>query len=173
MKPLIPPKTEIVLKTLKRLEELEINIDFDIASVVVAAYEDVIRNSSQGKEHLVELFNMKWVQGQSDEVYEVIDGMGRKQEEIPGNDAWLLQTLVARGEFLPMQQVRRIQIEAKGCEKCGIMAHCMKKVQGEQTCNHCLISDEFLRNEGNPTKCRECTKVLCEYHPSRNGRWTA
>lgn len=173
MNPLSPPNQSIVLRVLKRLEMLGINIDLETASVLIAAYEDVIRHSNEGKKHLVEIFEMKWVQGQSDEIFEITDGMGRVQESVPGHDAWFLQTLVARGDFVPMRQVRRVEIEAKGCEKCGIMAHCVRSVRGESSCNHCLLGDDLLRNEGDPMKCRECTKVLCEYHPSRDSRCTA
>lgn len=179
MRSLNPPNPEIVQRVRTRLEELNINLNQEVIAVVAAAYDDVVQHTNIGKQHLVNLFEMEWSQGQSDETYEVLDGMGRAQEKVNGKDVWLLKTLVAKGQFLTSRQIARVQIEVIGCDKCGIMSHCTRQIRDrhsshtERVCNHCLILDDTLRDQGDTRQCKECTKALCEYHPSRSAVRTA
>jgi len=155
------------------LSELGIDIDSDLVSVVVAAYEKHLTSGFEGKQHIVDLFSFDWEQGDSDTHYQTISGMGELSEEVNGKDMYFLKTAVIRGEFVPMKNLVSRPIEKKACDGCAGIAHCTKTVLSpyngkvETQCNHCLIHDERMRQEGDPSGCRECNVTMCDHNPNR------
>lgn len=172
--PLNPPSPLPVSKVLKRLNELGINISPDVISVVIAAYEDQLKNNYELKSHIVELFDFSWKKGDSDKRYNILDGFNRTVETLAGDDIYILRAVVAKRKFVHPSRISENQMDLEACEACGILSHCTKVVTNkhngrlESICNHCLVYDEQMRDEGDRSKCHNCTKLMCEHNPNNN-----
>lgn len=174
---LSPPNPEVASWIASRLEDLEIHYDRDMISVVVAAYEDILRNNFEAKGHLASMLNFDWRRGESDKKYEVFDPQTGDHEVTKGNDITFMHATIHKSKFIPSNHIREIQIELEGCDGCGILSHCTKEIRNkisdrlEKICNHCLVYDDQLRGEGDLSLCSGCTKTMCEHHPTAKRRF--
>lgn len=159
------------------MEERGIPLPNDEVAVVIAALEDWIKNTNQGKEYVVSLFGFDWTHGSSEHNYEIQDRYGRPTEVLKADQIYFLQAAVAKGDFLPMSQINAVPLSKTGCDKCGILSHCTRKLTENSkevsVCNHCL---QFVENPdhrslgGGLRECEGCSAMGCEYHPSVNRR---
>lgn len=144
-------------------------IPSDEVAIVIAAMENWIKGSVQGKEYIVDLLGFDWTRGSPEVNYDVKDQYGRFQR-LKSEQVYFLQTAVAKGEFLPPSQLVMTPVEKNGCDKCGILAHCNRTSKGESICNRCLQYTEDRELGGGLKECEACTALGCEHHPMRDQR---
>jgi hypothetical protein len=155
-----------------RVEEFGIYADPDMVAVTVAAMLEWITTTTAGKSYFVQLFGFDWSTGHSDRTYELTES----RELVKGEDITFLRTAIVRGMFVPPGSILVEKADKKGCDDCGILAHCTREVREhtgalKSICNQCLTlsqNADWNRNSGGSKECERCTVVLCEHHPSKN-----
>ena len=160
------------------LEERGIDIPADHIAVVMAAFENWIRTTREGKEHVVNLFGFDWAAGDPALAYEFRDEYGRVLDRIKSDQIYFLQAAVAKGEFVPLSQITTVPVEKHGCDACGILSHCTRVIKDSRgkdmrVCNHCLQFNDESDNRslsGGHKECESCTATLCEYNPAKERR---
>lgn len=152
-----------------------IDVPEDLTAVVIAEFENWLKNSLQGKEHIISLCGFDWKESSPEFKYIIHDLYGRPIETLKNDQVYMMTALVAKGQFVPQAQVLPISVEKHGCDLCGTLAHCTREVtaKGKSTrvCNHCLKFDENSENRalsGGHKECATCTAISCEYHPIRD-----
>lgn len=172
-----PPKPEITNRVSNRIEELGIYYDQEMVAVIIAAYEDLLKNTFDMKTHLVEMLGFDWRRGESDKNYEITGHNGEPQKALNGSDIVFMQAVIAKSSFVNPRLVVEQEIELEGCDACGILSHCTKVIRNKATdkleriCNNCLVYDEQLRGEGDAARCEGCSKIMCEHHPKETRRF--
>jgi hypothetical protein len=160
------------------LEERGISIHSDAAAVVIAAMEYWMTQSQEGQAHAVNLFGFDWCQGESEKIYEVRDNYGRVVENVAHDKITFFQACAVKGRFIQPAQITDKKLEKVGCDLCGILSHCTRKIVDDRGgskdyCNHCLQYNDLpaLREKsGGDKECASCSASLCEYHPQRHER---
>lgn len=151
-----------------------IEVPEDMTAVVIAEFENWLKNSLQGKEHLINLCGFDWKESSPEYKYIVHDIYGRPVETLKNDQVYMMTAIVAKGQFVPQTQIESVQVDKNGCDQCGILSHCTKEVTIKdkkiQICNHCLQfnEDSDLRSlSGGRKECAKCTAIGCDHHPIR------
>lgn len=145
-----------------------------MGAAIIAAFEEWLTETNEGREYLVTKFGFDWQQGREDCEYDVVEPDGT-EATCRGDQIYFLKTCVAKGLFVPMQQVFEREKEKHNCELCNKNLHCTRLVKTRDcddkvyVCNHCLgfIDQSDIRDEGGGIEeCARCPDRGCEYHPS-------
>lgn len=142
----------------------------------MAAMEYWMTKTFEGQSHAVDLFGFDSCQGESEKIYEIRDNYGRAIKEVPCDKISFMQACIVNGQIIHPAQITSKAIEKVGCDSCGILAHCTRKVVDDRGCskdhcNHCLQYNEMptLRElSGGDKECNSCSSTMCEYSPQRH-----
>lgn len=161
------------MKIHSRLQELGISFEPEDIAVIMAAHEEWLTETTQGREHVANKFGFDWHTGRADMKYEIVT---KDLDEIvvTGDKVIFLNTCVVKGDFVPPHQVVEKPVEKKNCASCGQLLHCTRLVKDPQKgdmieiCNHCLgfNEDSNLRSQsGGVDECFRCPNESCQSHP--------
>jgi hypothetical protein len=164
------------MKIHSRLQELGINFDPDSIAVILAAHEEWLTETNQGREFVANRFCFDWCYGRADMKYEVVTN---KLDEIVvnGDQVIFLKTCVVKGDFVPPHQVVEKPVEKKNCASCGQFLHCTRLVKDPhkgdmmEICNNCLSfneSNEIKSMSGGREECSRCPNQECSFHTEQD-----
>lgn len=142
-------------------------------AVIVAAQNEFLFETTEGKEYIANKFEFDWSVGHSDTAYTIISPEGRSQK-VRGDDVVFVKTCLIKGDFYPPHQVIEKILDDEECEACGQSLHCTRLVKDPgledkiRVCNHCLmfLDGEAKHEGGGLEQCSGCPRTHCSAHPS-------
>lgn len=145
-----------------KLSSLGIEVPKNIAEVIVAAHEDYLFNTNEGRETIVNNCDFAWEEGDDREIY--LHG----KDTYTGQQVYFLKACVIAGDFVSPHQVLVKRRDLEQCGECGKKVHCTRLVKGPplgdkiNLCNHCLIHIDNS-SSGGMKECERCPELACEH----------
>jgi len=159
---LIYPNQRTLTKILTRLEELGVHIPPIHAAAVIAAHEEFLMETTEGREKIIDKFEFDSSCGKTNCLYDVVKDDG-SSTTYSGDKVFFLQTCVVGGNFVSPHQVCEKEKETEECKHCGKDLHCIdtifNKVSNEaiKVCSYCKQFEW-----GGHSECTRCTSK-CEH----------